>query len=73
ILNTKNLGQGQFKRYKVRAAMKTLSGERYSLDQSCVVSIFQIRGTSLFSGCLGLTLLSQFPELGYRSCPFELS
>lgn len=70
LLNTKNLGQGQFKGYTLRAARKTLSGERCSLDQSCVMSIFQIRGTPPFSGCLGLTSFPQFPELGYSSCPF---
>uniref|UniRef100_A0A8C6BP73 Uncharacterized protein n=1 Tax=Monodon monoceros TaxID=40151 RepID=A0A8C6BP73_MONMO len=52
MLNAKNLGQGQFKGYEVWAAMKTSSGERRSFAQSCVASIFQIRGTCPFSDVL---------------------
>uniref|UniRef100_A0A8W4FQF1 Uncharacterized protein n=1 Tax=Sus scrofa TaxID=9823 RepID=A0A8W4FQF1_PIG len=55
VLNTKNLGQGQLESHEVWAAMKTSSGKRRSFAQSCVASIFQIRGTYPFSGCLGLT------------------
>ena len=72
VLNTKNLGQCQFKGDGVWAAMKTSSGERHSFAQSCVASIFRIRRTDPFSGCLGLTWLSQFPELRYSSCSFQL-
>lgn len=54
VLNTKNLGQCQFQGDGVWAAMKTSSGERHLFAQSCVASIFQIRRTDPFSGCLGL-------------------
>uniref|UniRef100_A0A8C3WJ45 Uncharacterized protein n=1 Tax=Catagonus wagneri TaxID=51154 RepID=A0A8C3WJ45_9CETA len=41
--------------HEVWAAMKTSSRKRPSFAQSCVASIFQIRGTYSFSECLGLT------------------
>lgn len=62
MLNIKNFGQGQVKGNEIWVAMKTLSGESHSLTQSCIVSIFHVRGTSPFSGCLGQTLL-QIPRI----------